>query len=119
MLSAGWVIPQLPVDHPKNKIWTIVCPQARKTPFEIEAIYDVTFYELSKYIVKQFNLPEAWKALVYTVEGQPLLFNLDLMHMAAPKLDLAQTYYVIFTATSSQAADTILPIQNEAVANQV
>lgn len=119
ILSAGWVIPQLPADHPKIKTWTIVCPQIRKTPFELEAIHDTTFYELSKYVVKQFNLPEGWKALAYTAEGQPLLFNLDLMHLPVPKLDLAQTYYVIFTATVSQPADTILPIQNEAMGSQV
>lgn len=47
------------------------------------------------------------KALIYTSEGQPLLFNLDLMHFPVPKLDLSKNYYIIFTATSSLALDAI------------
>lgn len=46
------------------------------------------------------------KALVYSPEGQPYLYNLDLMYFSAPKLDLTKTYYVIFTPTTS-AVDSI------------
>lgn len=67
----------------------------------------MTFAELSRYIVKKFNLNENLKALVYTSEGQPLLFNLDLIHMTVPKLDLSKVYYVIFTVTASLSADSI------------
>ncbi len=57
--------------------------------------------------MKKFNLSENLKALIYTSEGQPLLFNLDLIHMPVPKLDLTKVYYVIFTVTVSVSADTI------------
>lgn len=59
------------------------------------------------------------KAIVYTSEGQPLLFNLDLFHISVPKLDLSKTYYVIFTATISQAADNIPAHLMEVTANPV
>lgn len=79
----------------------------------------MTFYELSKYVIKQFNLSENLKALIYTSEGQPLLFNLDLMHFTVPKLDLSKTYYIIFTVTVSQPADVIQANPMEATNNPV
>lgn len=100
----NWSIPAIPESCPKDKIMHIVCPQIRKAPidFELES-YDLTFNELSQTIIKRFKLQPELKALLYTSEGQPLLFNLDLFQTKLPKLDLQKTFNVIFTATKTVA----------------
>lgn len=46
-------------------------------------------------------MDSSFKALIYSEEGQPLLFNLDMIHMKMPKLDFSRKHYVLFTATKS------------------
>lgn len=99
----NWTIPKISENYPKDKVLKVICPQIRKAPFELECPENQSFHELSRFIIKQFNLDATLKAHLYTDEGQPLLFNLDLQHLKVPKLDFSKNYNIIFHATSSPA----------------
>lgn len=58
------------------------------------------------------------KALIYSEEGQPLLFNLDMIHSKMPKLDFSRKHYVLFTATKS-LSDQYPNQPQEVLENQV
>ena len=45
---------------------------------------------MSTSIVSQLNLDCTLKALFYNKKGQPLFYNLDLMHTRLPKLDFSE-----------------------------
>lgn len=95
--------PVLDESHPKDKIFTVICPQIRKSPFLLDAsdLSFLSFYEFSKVIVQKLNIDASLKALIFTEEGQPLLFNLDLIHKKMPKLDFSRKHYILFTATKT------------------
>ena len=70
----------------------IRCPQIPKSGLiEVPVPQTVSsFLQLSEQIVKSLGLPSELKALLYNSKGQPLFYNLDLMHMPLPKLDFAE-----------------------------
>ncbi len=67
-----------------------------------------SYLELSTLIVRKLGLDSKLKALLYNKKGQPLIYNLDLLHSRLPKLDLSEHYYVIFTATGSVVDEVIV-----------
>lgn len=94
-------IPSIPSDQPKELIIQARIPQIRKAGFSIPIKANMTFLELSEWVVSQFSLPNNFKAIIYDARGQPLLFNLDLMNQHLPKLALDEDYFFVLTATTS------------------
>lgn len=66
------------------------CPQIRKTPIELpfDPATD-SFLALSAHIVGALGLDPSLKAIPYNKQGQPLFYNLDLMHRRLPKFDFS------------------------------
>ena len=106
----NWKTPVISENWPKDKVLKLVCPQIRKSHFEMEFnCENMSFFEFSRYVIQQFNLPANMKALLYSSEGQPLLFNLDLIHVKMPKIDLSKTFNLLFSATTTIADQTPVP----------
>lgn len=86
----------------------LICPQVRRTVIELP--YDLnldSYLDLSRHIVATLGLDNDIKAILYNSRGQPFLYNLDLMHTRLPKLDLTESYYVIFNCSPSTVDEQI------------
>jgi hypothetical protein len=69
----------------------VYCPQIRKGLIEIPFPTTLTSYlELSQWIVDSLGLEPSLKAILYGKYGQPLIYNLDLMHLPLPKIDFSE-----------------------------
>ena len=67
-----------------------------------------SYLEFSTLIVSKLGLDSKLKALLFNKKGQPLIYNLDLLHSRLPKLDFSEHYYVIFTATPSVVDEVVV-----------
>ena len=80
----------------------VFCPQIRKGVIEMPLDDNIdTHWELSQWLVSQLGLDPTLKAVLYGRYGQPLIYNLDLMHQSLPKLDFSEEMWVVFTASPS------------------
>ena len=65
--------------------------------------YPLTFRHVSGLLANELELEDNEKVLLYTSEGHPILFNLDLFQLFLPKLNEDREYYGIVTKTPSNA----------------